>query len=174
QLLHRRPDLEVVGIRGNVDTRIRKMREGAADAVVLARAGLERLGLDVPHAVIPTDVILPAVGQGALAAAILEDYPLRGLIREALNHGPTEEMVAAERAMLRALEGGCRVPVGARSAHDGHKIQLQGVVASPDGALVYRGEASGEEPEEVGVRLARDLLDQGAVVVLGEVREVRR
>ena len=72
QLLHHRPDLEVVGIRGNVDTRVRKMREGAADAVVLARAGLERLGLDAPHTVIPPDVVLPAVGQGALAVAALQ------------------------------------------------------------------------------------------------------
>ncbi|HSK83331.1 MAG TPA: hydroxymethylbilane synthase, partial [Rubrobacter sp.] len=77
QLLYHRPDLGVVGIRGNVDTRVRKMREGAADAVVLARAGLERLGLDAPHTVIPADTVLPAVGQGALAAATLHDHPLR-------------------------------------------------------------------------------------------------
>ncbi len=173
QLLHHRPDLEIVGIRGNVDTRVRKMREGAADAVVLARAGLERLGLDAPHTVIPTDVVLPAVGQGALAAATLEDHSLRGRIREALNHEATEKMVRAERAMLRALEGGCRVPVGARSVYDGASVWLSGVVASPDGALVYRGEESGEVPEEVGERLALDLLHRGAAVVLGEIQKVR-
>jgi hydroxymethylbilane synthase len=174
QLLYRRPDLEVVGIRGNVDTRVRKMREGAADAIVLARAGLERLGLDAPHTVIPADTVLPAVGQGALAAATLRDHPLRGLVREALNHRPTERIVLAERAMLRALEGGCRVPVGASSDARGNVVRLRGVVISPDGALVYRGEAEGEEPEEVGERLARDLLEQGAAVVLGEIGEVRR
>ena len=174
QLLYRRPDLEIVGIRGNVDTRVRKMREGAADAVVLARAGLERLGLDAPHTVIPADTVLPAVGQGALAAAMLRDHPLRGLVREALNHRPTERVVLAERAMLRALEGGCRVPVGASSDARGNVVRLRGVVISPDGALVYRGDAEGEEPEEVGERLARDLLEQGAAVVLGEIREVRR
>ena len=174
QLLHQRPDLEVVGIRGNVDTRVRKMREGAADAVVLARAGFERLGLDAPHTVIPADKVLPAVGQGALAAATLHDHPLRGLVRRVLNHGPTERSVLAERAMLRALEGGCRVPVGAISAVRGTVVRLRGVVVSPDGALAYRGEAEGEEPEEVGERLARDLLEQGAAVVLGEIREVRR
>ena len=174
QLLYRRPDLEVVGIRGNVDTRVRKMREGAADAVVLARAGLERLGLDAPHTVIPADTVLPAVGQGALAAATLHDHPLRGLVRETLNHRPTERVVLAERAMLRALEGGCRVPVGASSVARGNVVRLRGVVISPDGTLVYRGEAEGEEPEEVGERLARDLLEQGAAVVLGEIREVRR
>jgi hydroxymethylbilane synthase len=174
QLLYRRPDLEVVGIRGNVDTRVRKMREGAADAVVLAKAGLERLGLDAPHTVIPVDTVLPAVGQGALAAATLHDHPLRGLVREALNHRPTERVVLAERAMLRALEGGCRVPVGTSGDARGNVVRLKGVVISPDGALVYRGEAEGEEPEEVGERLARNLLEQGAAVVLGEIREVRR
>ncbi len=174
QLLHHRSDLEVVGIRGNVDTRVRKMREGAADAVVLARAGFERLGLDAPHTVIPADKVLPAVGQGALSAATLHDHPLRGLVRRVLNHGPTERSVLAERAMLRALEGGCRVPVGASSAVRGNVVRLRGVVISPDGALAYRGEAEGEEPEEVGERLARDLLEQGADVVLGEIKEVRR
>ena len=174
QLLYHRPDLEVVGIRGNVDTRVRKMREGAADAVVLARAGLERLGLEAPHTVIPADIVLPAVGQGALAAATLLDHHLRGRIREALNHAPTERAVLAERAMLRTLEGGCRVPVGASSAVEGSVVRLGGIVISPDGALVYRGEAEGEEPEEVGERLAWDLLEQGAAVVLGEIREVRR
>jgi len=174
QLLHHRPDLEVVGIRGNVDTRVRKMREGAADAVVLARAGLERLGLEAPHTVIPADTVLPAVGQGALAATALHDHPLRASIRDALNHEPTERAVLAERAMLRALEGGCRVPVGARSAVEGSVVRLRGVVISLDGALTYRGQAEGEEPEEVGERLAQDLLEQGAALVLGEIREVRR
>ncbi|MGH3144451.1 MAG: hydroxymethylbilane synthase, partial [Rubrobacter sp.] len=170
---HHRTDLEIVGIRGNVDTRVRKMREGAADAVVLARAGLERLGLDAPHTVIPTDVVLPAVGQGALAVATLHDHPLRALIREMSNHGPTERAVLAERAMLHALEGGCRVPVGASSVVEGSVVRLRGTVISPDGALVYRGGAAGEVPVEVGERLAVDLLEQGAAVVLGEIREVR-
>ena len=174
QLLHRRPDLEVVGIRGNVDTRVRKMREGAADAVMLAHAGLERLGLDAPHTVVPPDVVLPAVGQGALAVATMRDHPLRAPIREALDHEPTEKAVLAERAMLRSLEGGCRVPVGATSAVRGGVVRLGGLVISTDGALAYRGEAEGEDPEEVGKRLAFDLLEQGAAVVLSKVREVRR
>ncbi len=174
QLLHRRPDLRIVEMRGNVDTRIRKMRAGQADAVVLARAGIERLGLDAPHTVIPPEVVLPAVGQGALAASTLEDHPLCGRVRETLNHEPTERAVLAERAMLRALEGGCRVPVGALGATESGALRLRGVVASPDGALVYRGEARGEEPEEIGGRLARELLERGAAVVLEEIREVRR
>jgi len=176
QLLHRRPDLRIVEIRGNVDTRVRKMRAGAADALVLARAGLERLGMgpEVPHAVIPPDVMLPAVGQGSLAAATLEDHPLRGRIREALNHAESEDAALAERAMLRTLEGGCRVPVGALGTLRDRRVRLRGVVASPDGALVYNGEAEGAEPEEVGGRLAIELLERGAAVVLGEIREVRR
>jgi hydroxymethylbilane synthase len=173
QLLHRRPDLSVVEIRGNVDTRVRKMREGQADALLLAHAGLLRLGLDVPHVVVPTKIMLPAVGQGALAVAMLEEHSLRRTVHEALDHEATGKAVLAERAILNALEGGCRVPVGALGVVEGPRVRLRGVVVSPDGALVYRGEAEGEEPEEVGRRLARDLLEQGAAVVLGEIREVR-
>ncbi len=174
QLLHRRPDLRTVEIRGNVDTRVRKMREGQADALVLARAGLDRLGLEVPHTVMPSQTMLPAVGQGALAVATLEEHSLRETLREALDHGPSARAVRAERAMLNTLEGGCRVPVGALGEMvDGDRIWLRGLVASTDGALLYRGEAVGEEPEKIGERLARDLLAQGAEVVLGEIREVR-
>lgn len=173
QLLGRRPDLEIVEIRGNVDTRVRKLRAGGADALVLARAGLERLGLEAPHTVVPPEVMLPAVGQGALAVAVREDSPLREGVRKALNHSPTELAVRAERAMLRTLEGGCRVPVGALGVAEDAEIRLRGIVASPDGALAYRGEATGSSPEEVGERLARELLDQGAEIVLGEIREVR-
>ena len=175
QLLHRRPDLNIVEIRGNVDTRVRKMREGEAAAIVLARAGLERLGMgaEVPHTVVPTGVMLPAVGQGSLAAATLGDHPLRGRVREALNHVPGERAALAERAMLNTLEGGCRVPVGALATAEDGTVHLRGVVASPDGALLYRGEDEGEGPEPVGERLARDLLGQGAEIVLGEIREVR-
>jgi len=173
QLLHRRPDLRIVEMRGNVDTRVRKMRAGEANAVVLARAGLERLDLDAPHSVIPPAVMLPAVGQGSLAAATLQRGRLRQLVRELLNHEESEKAVLAERAMLRELEGGCRVPVGALGAVEGNLVRLQGLVASPDGTLVHRGEAEGQYPEEVGVRLARDRLERGAAEVLGEIREVR-
>lgn len=176
QLLHRRPDLRIVEIRGNVDTRVRKMRSGEADALVLARAGLERLGMgsQAPHAVIPPSVMLPAVGQGSLAAATLGDHPLLGHVRETLNHPDSEKAALAEREMLRTLEGGCRVPVGALGAVEGAEVRLRGLVASPDGALLYEGEAEGTDPEEVGGRLARDLLGRGAGLVLGEIREVRR
>lgn len=176
QLLWKRPDLTVVDIRGNVDTRIRKMRDGQADALVLAHAGLSRLGLDltVNHTVIPPETMLPAVGQGALAVAVLEGHPLYGRIREEINHEQTERAVLAERAMLRTLEGGCRLPVGASTLVENGEVRLEGVVASPDGAMSYRGEAAGVDPEEVGGRLARSLVSQGAEAVLAEVREVRR
>ncbi len=174
QLLYRRPDLRIVEIRGNVDTRVRKMRKGEVDTIVLARAGLIRLGLDVPHAVMMPEIMLPAVGQGALAVATLENHPLRGIIRETFNHESTEASVRAERAMLNALEGGCRVPVGALGRVGDDEIWLEGVVASVDGAILYRGEAVGKEPIEVGRRLAWNLLERGASVVLDEVREVRR
>lgn len=173
QILNRRPDVSIVEIRGNVDTRVRKLRDGAADALILARAGLDRIGLDVPHTVIPTEAMLPAVGQGALAVAVIPDHSLYGRIREVLNDTVTEKVTRAERALLRALEGGCRVPVGALGGFREGTVLLRGLVASIDGALVYRGEAEGEDPEEVGERLARDLLGQGAAVVLGEIREVR-
>lgn len=174
QLLHQRPDLKTVEIRGNVDTRIRKMREGQADALILARAGLERLGLDAPHGVIPWKTMLPAVGQGALAITSLKNHPLRQEIRSALNHEPTERATRAERAMLRTLEGGCRVPVGGQATvQDGGVVYLKGIVASPDGALVYKGEVEGEDPEVVGERLARELIDQGAAVILAEVQGAR-
>ncbi len=175
QLLHRRPDLNIVEIRGNVETRVRKMRDGDADAIVLARAGLERLGLtaQVPHAVLSPNVMLPAVGQGFLVAAALVDHPLREDIRGALNDEAGERSALTERAMLRTLEGGCRVPVGALALVRREEVRLRGLVASPDGALMYEGEAAGREPDEVGGRLARELLDQGAGIVLGEIREVR-
>ena len=174
QLLHHRPDLRVVDIRGNVDTRIRKVREGEADALVLARAGIERLGLSAPYTVIPARVMLPAVGQGALAVATREDSSLRQSMSEALDHEPTRLAIRAERAMLNELEGGCRVPVGALGEVGGGEVRLRGIVGSVDGALLYSGEALGENPEEVGRRLALDLLEQGAAVVLGEIREARK
>src|SRR4028119_1569199 len=115
----------------------------------------------------------PAGGRRFLAAATLEDHPLRDAVREALNDGAGEKTALAERALLRALEGGCRVPVGALGAVEGGEIHLKGLVASPEGAMVYEGGAAGEDPVEVGGRLARALLDQGAGIVLAEIQEVR-
>lgn len=174
QLLHHRPDLRIVDIRGNVGTRIRKVREGEADALVLAKAGLDRLDIgDAPRAKIPYDVLLPAVGQGALGVTMMDGHSHYGEIRNLLNDADAETSVLAERAMMRALEGGCRVPVGASSAVRGGNIKLAGLVASPDGALVYRAEAEGRDPEEVGSRVANDLIKQGASIILAEIQEAR-
>ncbi|TCJ20611.1 hydroxymethylbilane synthase [Rubrobacter taiwanensis] len=174
QLLHYRPDLRTVEIRGNVDTRVRKVREGYADALILARAGLERLGLRVRYRPIPFGIVLPAAGQGSLGVAVRWDSPLREPLREALNHEPSERAARAERAFLRALEGGCRVPVGVLARTEGAGVVLQGVAASPDGGALYRGELRGERPEETGVRLAQELLERGAGEILEEIRGVRR
>jgi hydroxymethylbilane synthase len=170
QLLHRRPDLGIVEIRGNVETRISKVEKGQAEALVLAGAGLGRLGLDAPHTVIPKEVMLPAPGQGALAVATLEDHPLRQSIREATNHPESERAVLAERSMLAALEGGCRVPVGGYAVVEGDRVNLEGVVAATDGGRLYQGEMEGEEPEELGELLAEELLSRGAGEVLAQVR----
>ncbi|BBL79374.1 porphobilinogen deaminase [Rubrobacter xylanophilus] len=173
QLLHRRPDLRVVEIRGNVDTRIRKVREGAAEALVLARAGIERLGLEAPHVVVPHEILLPAAGQGALAVAVRSGDPRLGEIRRLLNDPVAEREVAAERALLRELGGGCRVPVGARAVAVGGRVRLRGAVVSPNGKTLHEGEESGEEPEEVGQALARRLLERGAGEILSFVGRVR-
>lgn len=170
QLLYHRLDLGIVEIRGNVETRIRKVEEGQAEALVLAGAGLGRLGLEVPHTVIPKEVMLPAPGQGALAVATLEDHPLRESIRAATNHPESERAVLAERSMLAALEGGCRVPVGGYAMVEEDRVNLEGVVAATDGSVLYRGEMEWEDPEELGRLLAGELISQGAEEVLAQVR----
>ena len=173
QLLHLRPDLHVVEIRGNIDTRLQKLARGDALALVLARAGLLRLKLDVRYTVMPVETLVPAVGQGALAVTMREGDPLAGVVRGVLDHRPTAVAVEAERAFLRALEGGCRVPVGANAVVEGGEVRLRGRVGSVDGSEMYEGEASGAGAREVGERLAGELLARGAGRVLEEVRRAR-
>jgi len=164
QLLTYRPDLRIVDIRGNVDTRLRKAATEEYDAVVLAAAGLHRLGL-THHiaAYLPLEVMLPAVGQGALAVEVRagegaegRDAQIRRLA-SLLDHVPTRAATTAERAFLQALGGGCRVPVAAYGEAVGGLLRLQGLVASPDGRRVWRGEIKGrmEEAEALGEELAR-------------------
>jgi hydroxymethylbilane synthase len=165
QVLQRRPDLRLLDIRGNVETRLRKLDEQAIDALILAEAGLHRLGLD--HAI--TEVLdpawmLPAVGQGALGLECRrEDQGARAVV-ELLNDPPTRQTVLAERAMLRALGGGCQVPIGALAAVAGATLTLRGSVLSPDGSRRVDGQAAGPvtAAEAVGERLAGQLLAQGA------------
>ena len=176
QILVRRPDLEVKPVRGNVETRLRKLEEGQFDAVVLARAGLSRLGLeDRITEVLTIDKMVPAVGQGALAVQCRgEDESVFRLIRR-INDPETEKAVRAERAFLHAFQGGCHLPVAAYAQVEGEKVFLDGLVASPDGRRVLRDRQEGDGAEEVGRRLAEKLFRQGADGILSGVRaEVER
>jgi hydroxymethylbilane synthase len=169
-----RPDLELAELRGNVPTRIRKLDEGHYYAIVLAAAGVKRLGLeDRISAYLSLDLVLPAVSQGALGVQIRAgDDGVAPWVRP-LDHGPTRAATTAERACLRTLEGGCQVPVGALGEVDGEELHLRGVVCSLDGSLSVEGELRGRvaEADEVGVRLARDLLAGGGEGILEEIRE---
>ena len=156
-------------LRGNVDTRLRKLDDGEYDAIVLAAAGLRRLGWqDRICELIPVDVMCPAVGQGALAIEARDDAgPGLELVKK-LNHHPTMLAVTAERALLATLEGGCQVPIGGYARVDGETIHLRAIVASPDGTRIVRGERSGSDPGKIGTDLGRELLDRGAREILKE------
>jgi len=169
QLLHYRPDLRVPSLRGNVDTRLRKLDAGEFDAVVVAHAGLERLGVeDARPWVIPPEVCLPAPGQGALAVEIrTEDGDMASLV-EPLDDSATRACVTAERAFLRALGGGCRAAVGALARIEGEMLHLDGAVASPDGKRLLRGAFEGDSAraDAVGQALARDFQQRGAAALI--------
>jgi hydroxymethylbilane synthase len=173
QLLAARADLEVVDLRGNVGTRLRKLRDGDCDAVVLAVAGLVRLG----HAgaitqYLPLEVMLPAVGQGALCVEVRAGDSATRAVVARLDHRPTHQAALAERAFLRRLEGGCQVPVGAYAEVDGDQLDLQGLVALPDGASILRDEIQGEAAHaaRLGQELAERMLAAGGRAILEEVR----
>ncbi|MDX2027923.1 MAG: hydroxymethylbilane synthase [Alphaproteobacteria bacterium] len=158
QILARRPDLRVVPLRGNVDTRLRKLDEGAADATLLAVAGLVRLGVaDRITSIIETDVILPSGAQGALGIEIREkDDALRTLL-QALNHAPTSTCVRAERAFLEMLDASCQTPIGALARLQGDAITLEGLAARPDGSELLRMNETGpaRDPETLGASLGK-------------------
>jgi hydroxymethylbilane synthase len=172
QILAYRPDVTVEPVRGNLDTRLRKMEEGQFDAILLAMAGLSRMGWQerVTQA-LSTDIMVPAVGQGALAVQCRRDdvEVLEGLKR--INDPKTEQAVRAERAFLRVFEGGCHLPVGAYAEATDGLIRLIGMVAHPDGRKVLRGVVEGAEPEQVGRTLAQQLLEKGAGELLSALRE---
>ena len=172
QLRALRPELTPVDIRGNVDTRIRKADEGEVDAVVLAAAGLERLGLlERAAELLSPDAMLPAVGQGALAIeARADDAQLLGLLA-AVDHRETRLACEAERAFLGRLGGGCRLPFGALAVVEGETVRARGFISDLEGAQSFRTEVSGPaaEAESVGVRLAEALLAQGAAAFVEAV-----
>jgi len=167
QVRARRPDLDVQDLRGNVDTRIRKLREGACDAILLARAGLVRLGrAEEATEVLDPDVILPAPGQGAIAIECRASDARTAAAVATLDHAATARAVAAERAFLAALHGGCNVPLGAYAEPDALGLRLRGLVAREDGSRILRGEKRGSDPLELGRALAEELLAQGAAELL--------
>lgn len=173
QLGARRADLEVADLRGNLNTRLAKMDAGGYDAIVLAAAGVVRLGWEPRIAErLDTPAWLPAVGQGALAVVVREDRADVASRLGPLHDPPTAAATAAERALLRALEGGCQVPIGALAAVEGGRLTLHGLVASLDGSEVVRVEESGPagEAEEIGRRAADALAARGADRILAAVR----
>ena len=170
QLLAQRPDLRIESLRGNVDTRLRKLREGVYDAIVLASAGLNRLELTAPcmHSLDP-QVFLPAVGQGALGIECREDdYDLFALLAQ-LEDTPTRVCVEAERGFLAGLEGGCQVPIaGHARLLDDDTLCLEGLVAEVDGSRILRAQKQGHtsQARQWGLELASEILDQGGRAIL--------
>ena len=174
QLLAWRPDLRIEPVRGNVGTRLRKLAEGAWTGLVLAAAGLKRLGLQdriTEH--IPPDIMLPAVGQGALAVVCRDrNEDIRALLRETVHDAHTSCEALSERAFLHTLRGGCSIPVGAWGRVHGDRLVLDGCVASLDGRKIYRAQRTGpaSEGETIGAELANELLEKGGRNILKELR----
>lgn len=172
QIYAARPDLIVEPIRGNVDTRLRKLDEGQYQAIVLAAAGLKRLGWTERIAeFLPVDVMCPAVGQGSLALETRADGgPAEQACRK-LNHAPTNAAITAERAVLSVLGGGCQVPVGAHAVVSGDRLHLRAIVSAPDGKTLVRRETEGPAADAAGLgeTLGRELLDAGAREILAVV-----
>ena len=172
QLLHARPDLEIRDLRGNVNTRLRKLDAGEYDAAVLAVAGLRRLGFGGRITeVLPKSMILPAVGQGALAIEAREDDAETRELVAFLNDEATVACAKAERAFLARVEGGCQVPVGVYATPEDGGLHVEAVIASLDGRRLYRDHVSGQvkDAEPLGTRLADKLLDMGGIDIMHEI-----
>ncbi|MCW0482083.1 hydroxymethylbilane synthase [Gaoshiqia sediminis] len=175
QLLHFNPNLTIVDIRGNVDTRIQKMKDGHCDALVMAGAGIIRLGYEklITEFLDPT-VILPAVSQGAVAIEIREDDEFIQRVVDAVSDELTWQTTMAERWLLRTLEGGCQVPVACYSEPHGSQLKLTGLVAGLDGKTVIRKtvDCSLDEASEKAIELAQAILDEGGREILDSIRTV--
>jgi hydroxymethylbilane synthase len=174
-ILNMRPDFEIADLRGNLDTRLRKLDEGLYDAIILAGAGVKRLGWEekVTEYLSP-EVSLPAIGQGALGIETnIDDVETNKLV-EFFNHHATSVAVRAERALLARLEGGCQVPIAAYGTLDGETLTLVGLVASVDGKKMVRNTITGpsEKCEELGVELGETLLKAGAYDILKELYDI--
>lgn len=173
QLLAYREDIQVCDLRGNVDTRLQKLTDDNLDAIILAEAGLRRLGLDAHITqVIPKEIMLPAVGQGALGLECRDDDTATAEVLAGLDHPKTHYALVAERSLLRSLRGGCLAPVGAWARLDGDDLQLDAVVLSKDGKqkVTAQGTAPLTQGEELGILIANQLIAQGADVLLKDAR----
>ncbi|HEX9780720.1 MAG TPA: hydroxymethylbilane synthase [bacterium] len=172
QLLRHRPDVRPAEIRGNVDTRLRKLDEGRYDAIVVAACGLARLGLEGRiSARLPLDWMLPEPGQGALAVQVRGDDAEAGRVTAALDDAISRSRVRAERAFLGALGGGCRLPIAASARADGPRLVLDGAVCAADGTRLVRGSRTGSiaDPDGLGRSLGEELIAQGALEMLRRV-----
>lgn len=172
QLLAGFPGMGVAEIRGNVDTRLRKLQEGEVDGLVLAAAGLARLGLDPPNSRrLRVDEMVPAPGQGCLAVHVREEDRSTRAVISVLDHGPSRRALEAERALVQLLGGGCDLPLGALAATKGDRIRMVGIVASPDGAKIVRTASESTDPGIAASTLAQRLRDDGADRILAELEE---
>lgn len=172
QLLSVRPDLKIVDLRGNVDTRLRKLDEGQMDAIILAAAGLERLGhADRIREIIPTTVCLPAVGQGALAIECRSDNKEVREMLAFLNDLPTKQATDAERAFLGLIEGGCQVPIGVHAEVENDNVKIEAVIASLDGSKVLRNNITGPavNAADLGRKLGQQMLAEGGEQILADI-----
>ncbi|WP_374322431.1 hydroxymethylbilane synthase [Aquipseudomonas alcaligenes] len=170
QLLARRPDLKIHFLRGNVNTRLAKLDGGEYDAIILAAAGLIRLGFEARiRASISVDDSLPAGGQGAVGIECrTADAEIHALLAP-LHHAETAARVTAERALNKRLNGGCQVPIACYALREGEQLWLRGLVGQPDGGLLLRAEGRGSDAEALGVQVAEQLLAQGAEAILKAV-----
>jgi hydroxymethylbilane synthase len=169
QLLKYSPHFKLVDLRGNLDTRIKKITQLGLDGIIVAAAGVCRLGWEAQITqYLPIDICVPAVGQGALGIEIKDDDRRMKELITPLHHPPTNAAVVAERALLHRLEGGCQVPLGAYAQVDADSLRIQGVVASPDGKQIIKDNINGHSDEayELGIRLAERLLHNGGREIL--------
>jgi hydroxymethylbilane synthase len=169
QLGERRPDLKIAPLRGNVNTRLRKLDEGEFDAIILASAGLKRLGFDQRiTSLLDAGRSLPAIGQGALGIECRSDDERVNTLIATLHHEQTAVCVRAERAMNHRLMGGCQVPIGGFAVLEGERLHLRGLVGEPDGSRIIRAETTGPagDAERLGIELAEELLANGAEPIL--------
>ena len=176
QLLHYRPDLNVIPLRGNLDTRLRKLYTEDLQAIIIAAAGLRRLGLSerITQS-LPIGIMVPAIGQGALGLELRrDDHKVKSFLAF-LDHYPTRVAVEAERSFLLELKGGCELPVGAHAMLDGKVVHLDALVASPDGKRIFRNSMEGPADEAglIGARLARMLLGSGAQQIIDDIHGVK-